>query len=107
MKLHGIDLTNGMLVLNSRDELGIVIGDAVVYYSLGGAPISSTLDMRAIYSAPTSAAGAGMEHWLKKKNFIQNSRTGVELLWEYKEPVEELTLKQICKELGREVKIIK
>lgn len=100
------DLKDGMIVENNAKEKYIVIGERFVkqhgYYNVSGMNRDLThkdhksLDIDKVYSATKESTLDGM----------LNSR-GLLLIWERKEQVEELTLEQICKELGRDIKIVK
>lgn len=111
-KMTKNDLQNGMVVQFEDGCIGYVIGDAICGEH-GGTHLSdfnndftsrniSNRIIKTIYDVPNSA-GYSILNLLDK---IQTNPKDFTILWERKE-VEEMTLEQICKELGKEIKIIK
>lgn len=110
------DLKTGMLILDKQDALKMVVGNIAI----GIAPYGATTlenytfkqnntcnSIQKIFAEPKPkyVFNAGMEFWLGKKEFLNPANSYTEVLWEAKP--EEMTMDEICKELGREIKIVK
>ena len=112
------DLKTGMLVEMGDKTTRLVLGNTLIGFdgSKGGININNlTNDLRRegntndnimqVYSEPYCNTGlcASLTYWIKEKEYKKYST----LLWERKPDVEEMTLEEVCKALGKNVKIIK
>lgn len=119
------DLKTGMIVELANGNLAMVMGNAISTIHKedkydGGCPISdynydlvrrsdinwdTGWDIVKVYKERNRFSGASL-HWrLRKEN--THMLLG-ELIWErYQDETEEMTLEQICEELGRNIVIIK
>lgn len=111
------DLKTGMIVETTDGILRLIWSNTAIALSDsgGGVPVSTlsfkkdnedwSANVVKVYSEPNYEMRADMTWWIEDKNCIE--RTKAELLWEYKEPVLEMTLEEICNALGKNIKIVK
>jgi len=108
------DLRTGMVTEDKRGMFRLVWGDALVGFNNdGGIPFSNMnqdlthnknkLDnVVKVYQPSINGMGGADINFYKDR--IEEY---CELIWERKSTTEELTLEQVCKELGRDIKIVK
>ena len=104
------DLKTGMTVQFNDGVYALVIGEAVVGLcnDFGGQKLDrldfNTIDR--VFNEGTDYDGSDLIWKVDSKERVEEYFLG-ELLWERPPKVEELTLEQVCKELGRDIKIVK
>ena len=104
------DLKTGMTVQFNNGAYALVIGGAFVglCHDFGGQKLDrldfNTIDR--IFNEGTDYDGSDLIWKVNSKERVEKYFLG-ELLWEKEPKVEELTLEQVCKELGRDIKIVK
>jgi len=110
------DLKTGMIVETRDNEYALIMGNAVLTLednNGGGAPLSlyneemlyrgeKEWDIVCIYAERTDLSGSSLEWKLKNSDFLIG-----ELIWERESEIKEMTPEQVCKELGKEIKIVK
>ena len=108
------DLKDGMVTEDTKGIFRLVWGNALVgFNSEGGIPFSSVKEdlthesndfdnVMRVYQPSVNGMGGGDINFYKTRIIHY-----CDLIWERKEITEELTLEQICKELGRDIKIVK
>ena len=108
------DLQPGQIVKFKAGNIGIMIGTTAVgtdegtssdlmhdeCISKGNYPITEVYTVN-----PSTELNAGLDFWFKYD--INNLLSECTLVWEASKPIEEMTLDQVCKALGREIKLIK
>jgi hypothetical protein len=111
------DLKTGMVVKMDGGELRMVMGGGLMGLNCGGGialtNVNNDLSVQCdrniieVYSEPNfdrnNHIGSDMS-WFSRDRKETDKLIYTELIWERK--VDELTLEQVCKELGREIKII-
>jgi len=111
------DIKTGMLVEMGDGLLRLCIGNTLIAHSKGGGvPMNSikfdnsgakSWNVMKVYTEPVypggSHFGADLGFWLLDKHFLEYTKC----IWEYKEPVQEMTMAEVCKALGKTIKIIK
>ena len=110
------DLKTGMLVRTRDKRLRLVIANSIIGIGTSGgiglinynndfkSCQYSSFDIIEVYSEPISEHiyAMGIELWLKKEAFLKYC----ELLWKEEEVIE-MTMEDVCKALGKNIKIIK
>ena len=108
------DLKTGMVVKFKEGHLAVMLNDNTAVSFKGEGGVSKNMmeedislgrhSIAEVYTIDQSRSlNADMEFWLQDGNILDYCT----LVWKYVEEVEELTLGQVCKELGREIKIIR
>lgn len=118
-KMKKSDLKTGMLVECRNGEVRLVLGATLLAAKTGGGIsldyINEDLtrkngnkhDIVKVYSEPVQAGGLCADlTWWVGSNF-EKLLDKSNLLWECKEQVEEMTLEEVCKLLGKDIKIVK
>ena len=105
------DLKTGMIVVFETEERGLVLDNEIFLVDTNHKFCGSIHRRRGcergivkVYTPKTPAntnIGANLTSFMYMEDSFFN------LVWEHKEPIEEMTLEQIYKELGREVKVVK
>jgi len=104
------DLKSGMLLLDNNDILRLFIFGKAYSVSNGSYDLSMIPEdlhsggwgIKAVYEVTEEFGNGDFDYFLGDKNFIKYST----LLWEYKEPIKEMTVSEIAKELGYEIKVV-
>ena len=110
------DLKTGMLVRTRDKKLRLVIANSIIGIGASGGMglfnynndfkscQYSSFDIIEVYSEPFSKYiySAGIELWLKQEAFLKHC----ELLWKEEEVIE-MTMEDVCKALGKNIKIVK
>jgi len=95
------DLKTGMLILDGKDNLKMVVGNTAIGVApSGGTTLTrytfeqckSSRSIQKIFTEPKAkkAFNADMEFWLGKKKFLESAYSNVEVIWEAKEELYEI-----------------
>lgn len=104
-KDNDLRLILGNTAISLNDEGGVGLDDMSMQGKTNRNPYSSYI-ISEVYSEPKAEGdflGASMNWWKQADRFLKYST----LLWKYDEPIEEMTMSEVCKALGKNIKIVK
>ena len=117
------DLKTGMLVRTKDNRLRLILSSTALAIDNnfgGGCDLSEMsfydshkiLDSKRIpytiievYAEPKKILKADLNWWIQQERLITVG--GAELLWKYETPPIEMTMEEVCKALGKNIKIVK
>ena len=111
------DLRTGMLILTGEDELRMVVGNKTIKeYPRNGTLLTKytfkqskdKYSIKKVFAEPIAKyiIDADRAYWLSNHKFLDFDHCDTEIIWEPAK-IEEMTIEDVCKELGREIKIVK
>ena len=114
MKLKDVKIETGMIIV-MENKRGLVLDNEVFYFDdntmLGSDTINHTLNKYSILkilkpnTPKHTNIGAGLITYLNNK--LLGANTYMKVVWRKEPEAEEMTMEEICKVLGKQVKIVK